>query len=582
MFSQVTQSQNISNTKSASKQAAFQKHSTSSNTTGIPLRMKVQMEEASGFSMDDVRVHYNSDKPSRLQALAYTEGNKVYIGPNQQIHLQHELGHVLQQKQGKVQPTGHIGAIPVNTDKKLEYEADHEINNIALGDALNFQEDLSSKAPVVQRQNGLQPSCRVYVYLEEGTFQGVIENVSIEHIGRDMVTFYDITLENLADRVFLKKDILKKVSAKYVEAQESLMDSMDFISMPMLKRPHLAHVDKMIPPPAPTVQAGKRTRITTKKELPEAKTEVFHHELFDRAAKAYPANEALDGTAVFHLGSKSGALLMKTDGVFRLVYLERQNEVLEQKTSGSQKGQFGDAAIKSDFNVDQVITTGISSCSFIAMTNKAQDFLAVAHLDVNDEMFNVVARMQTLQLKPTILYASIIDTTREFNESKRIKALADTFSIQDIRILNRTSCDRATANAPYIIGIDLGTGKDPALAGDGTAPANGGRPFSVFGELGSDDVSINKYLKGWLQEWKSSCQPGFLRIGPVITGPILNSLCSIGLGRMFDIVIYLLRKYGGGDIYKGILNCTPNTDAYNELFQVIRDPLKRKAFSEKL
>ena len=38
----------------------------------MPDHMETGIEELSGFSMDDVRVHYNSDKPSTVQALAYT------------------------------------------------------------------------------------------------------------------------------------------------------------------------------------------------------------------------------------------------------------------------------------------------------------------------------------------------------------------------------------------------------------------------------------------------------------------------------------------------------------------------------
>jgi hypothetical protein len=33
--------------------------------------MKTRFENLSGLSFDDVRVHYNSNKPAQLQALAY-------------------------------------------------------------------------------------------------------------------------------------------------------------------------------------------------------------------------------------------------------------------------------------------------------------------------------------------------------------------------------------------------------------------------------------------------------------------------------------------------------------------------------
>lgn len=84
------------------------------NLTGIPTQMKLDFEQRSGLSFDDVRVHYNSDKPKRIGALAYTQIPQVHIGPGQERHLRHELGHVVQQKQGIVRPTTWINGLPVN------------------------------------------------------------------------------------------------------------------------------------------------------------------------------------------------------------------------------------------------------------------------------------------------------------------------------------------------------------------------------------------------------------------------------------------------------------------------------------
>lgn len=94
------------------------------NHTGIPMQMKSAFERNTGLSFDDVRVHYHSDRPAKLGALAYTQGNQVYIGPGQEKHLSHELGHVVQQKQGRVRPTTRIGGVGVNDDAGLEREAD--------------------------------------------------------------------------------------------------------------------------------------------------------------------------------------------------------------------------------------------------------------------------------------------------------------------------------------------------------------------------------------------------------------------------------------------------------------------------
>ncbi|MCH5281429.1 MAG: DUF4157 domain-containing protein [Lachnospiraceae bacterium] len=95
------------------------------NRTGIPTRLKENMEKNTGLSFDDVRVHYNSPLPAKLDALAYTKGNQVEIGPGQERHLPHELGHVVQQKLGMVRANArHASGAALNTDAGLERQAD--------------------------------------------------------------------------------------------------------------------------------------------------------------------------------------------------------------------------------------------------------------------------------------------------------------------------------------------------------------------------------------------------------------------------------------------------------------------------
>jgi hypothetical protein len=95
------------------------------NPTGLPDRLKAGIENLSGLAMDHVRVHYHSDKPAQLNALAYTQGTDIHVGPGQERHLPHEAWHVVQQAQGRVEPTMQMkDGVPVNDDKGLEHEAD--------------------------------------------------------------------------------------------------------------------------------------------------------------------------------------------------------------------------------------------------------------------------------------------------------------------------------------------------------------------------------------------------------------------------------------------------------------------------
>ncbi len=97
---------------------------TSENHTGMPDRLRSNIETLSGYSLKDVRVHYNSTQPTQLQALAYTQGTEIHIAPGQERYLPHEAWHVVQQKQGRVEPTRQLQGLPVNDNEQLEKEAD--------------------------------------------------------------------------------------------------------------------------------------------------------------------------------------------------------------------------------------------------------------------------------------------------------------------------------------------------------------------------------------------------------------------------------------------------------------------------
>lgn len=95
------------------------------NNTGLPNNLKSGIESLSGMSMDNVRVHYNSSKPAQLNAHAYAQGTDIHVAPGQEQHLPHETWHVVQQAQGRVQPTMQMkGGVAVNDNAGLEREAD--------------------------------------------------------------------------------------------------------------------------------------------------------------------------------------------------------------------------------------------------------------------------------------------------------------------------------------------------------------------------------------------------------------------------------------------------------------------------
>lgn len=95
------------------------------NNTLLPDNLKFGIESLSGYSMDDVKVHRNSDKPAQLNAHAYAQGKDIHLAIGQEKYLPHEAWHVVQQKQGRVKPTLQLkGKININDNTGLEKEAD--------------------------------------------------------------------------------------------------------------------------------------------------------------------------------------------------------------------------------------------------------------------------------------------------------------------------------------------------------------------------------------------------------------------------------------------------------------------------
>lgn len=117
------------------------------NNTGLPDQLKTGIENLSGYSMDHVKVHYHSDKPAQLNAYAYAQGTDIHLASGQEKHLPHEAWHVVQQMQGRVQPTLQMkGKVNINDDDGLEKEAD------VMGQlALQKADDITSNSTIVQR-----------------------------------------------------------------------------------------------------------------------------------------------------------------------------------------------------------------------------------------------------------------------------------------------------------------------------------------------------------------------------------------------------------------------------------------------
>lgn len=134
------------------------------NSTGLPDQLKSGIESLSGYAMDDVKVHRNSDKPAQLNAHAYAQGTDIHLASGQEKHLPHEAWHVVQQKQGRVKPTLQMKGNPsilrqaqhnatpmtgvnINDDEGLEKEAD-----VMGAKAAQVSEEKTSEKPLQKKE----------------------------------------------------------------------------------------------------------------------------------------------------------------------------------------------------------------------------------------------------------------------------------------------------------------------------------------------------------------------------------------------------------------------------------------------
>ena len=196
------------------------------NDTGLPDNLKEGVENLSGYSMDDVKVHYNSDKPAQLQALAYAQGTDIHVGPGQEKHLPHEAWHVVQQKQGRVRPTLQMkGGVAVNDDKGLEGEADlmgvkafraneYEPNSGNMNDLLS-QKSLY----MVQPSNRTIPAQKISTISnfasEKALSQTVIQRKPVEEKGRIIDSESEVELLKVMEKVVYEEDYEEEWQGKY-------------------------------------------------------------------------------------------------------------------------------------------------------------------------------------------------------------------------------------------------------------------------------------------------------------------------------------------------------------------------------
>ncbi len=147
------------------------------NRTGLPDGLKKGMEGLSGYSLDHVKVHYNSNRPAAVNAHAYAQGADIHLAGGQEKHLAHELGHVVQQMEGRVKATTNIAGLAVNNNPALEREA------TVMGErALQFSAINSPQNPLFTKQSDSRLPLQRVIQLAMDAGNGAQWHIHYGHI----------------------------------------------------------------------------------------------------------------------------------------------------------------------------------------------------------------------------------------------------------------------------------------------------------------------------------------------------------------------------------------------------------------
>jgi len=187
------------------------------------VQIKENVSQLMGTDVADAQVHYNSNKPAQLQAEATAQGTEVHLAPGKEQHLGHELTHVAQQKQGRVQPTIQANnGVGINNDPKLEKEAD-EVGEKAMKGELSISKtnttqisSVSHHVAPVQRYVEYSKKHQV-VHLSEDETK-VVNPQQKEYTEKERTNYEDEKNKN--DKKYKKEAKTKKIKKRTQKLKE--------------------------------------------------------------------------------------------------------------------------------------------------------------------------------------------------------------------------------------------------------------------------------------------------------------------------------------------------------------------------
>lgn len=209
------------------KQRPVQRNTDNSKSSGNvnEAQVKANVSNIMGVDVTQAKVNYNSSKPTQLKAEAYAQGNTVEIAPGKEKHLGHELAHIGQQAQGRVQPTiqGNNG-IGINNDPKLEKEAD-DIGDKAMSmQPTQMKQSGTMKSSVGNTQQGAPVQGKFTHSKKPLNAYGKGGRKAVENlIGSKKIKLFDAALKSSEDEGDLRKWMIANGLVRHMSKITSLI-----------------------------------------------------------------------------------------------------------------------------------------------------------------------------------------------------------------------------------------------------------------------------------------------------------------------------------------------------------------------
>lgn len=208
--------QERANNNSAQQQQPIQKKE---NNTGLSDNLKTGMENLSGISLEDVKVHYNSDKPARFTAHAYAQAADIRVASRLEKKRGAEVMPVQLRKINDV--------VFTNDDQKEKFIGGYLawVYDILVGENTKYEEVLEL---VSQREKNPEMN----ILIEENVFGENSECILPDFYIPTNIKVWKEFIQRVRNRDSLKipargKDVSQDLN---VETEKGRADSLKFVS----------------------------------------------------------------------------------------------------------------------------------------------------------------------------------------------------------------------------------------------------------------------------------------------------------------------------------------------------------------